>query len=84
VTIRDFKKKKAPKQEAILDAFEQAGWEKAIEMSSTSGKDLSDAVLALNEKLNPPLIHFHMVGTGNTVEWDLASNQPTKSEVTGT
>jgi hypothetical protein len=69
--IRSYGKKTAPKQEAILDAFQRAGWSESVETSM--GRDeVEEAVRSLNKRIAKNTIRFHQDGTGKGVKWGLA------------
>jgi hypothetical protein len=77
VLIRRFKRR-APHQELILSAFEQAGWPRRINnpLPSASAwlydEQLHDAIKRLNRHQMVPLLTFHGNGSGHGVRWELA------------
>ncbi len=67
--IRDYSKKKAPRQEAILTAFQEAGWPRGITVKFKA-KTLGDTVDDLNHGLDPARIVFRRSGMDGGVIWE--------------
>jgi hypothetical protein len=65
----------APNQEPILAAFEEEGWRRRIDdpIPGRPGADrhqrLRDALRALNEKQDYPVLRFEGDGTGTGIIW---------------
>jgi hypothetical protein len=69
--IRDYRRKRAPRQEAVLDAFQTSGWPRCI-IPDVDQDKIEDTVRALNEKVAKDTILFLQDGTGEGVAWGLA------------
>lgn len=68
------RKRPAPNQELILEAFEEEGWPLRIDDPLLGGCDdprarLHDALRQLNARLRPRLIEFFRDGTGQGIGW---------------
>jgi hypothetical protein len=68
-------KEEAPCQEAVLDAFQAAGWADCVEVllprdgEADAKQRLRDAVRNLNRSVRPQL-HFRQEGCGSRVRWE--------------
>jgi hypothetical protein len=77
-------RQRAKNQEAILTAFQEAGFAPHIDSPLRPGPDqdpraqLHDAVARLNRHQINPLIKFHMDGTGEGVFYELVPPAPRK------
>ena len=70
-------RRRAEQQEAVLNAFEAAGWPEAIgdpletdEMDDKPER-LREAVKRLNDGLEPGTIRFHANGRGDGIRWEV-------------
>jgi hypothetical protein len=76
--------RKAPHQQTLLNAFEQRTWPGHLENPLTGEsyapvKCLRDTVRALNSSLEPKMIMFSVLDSGDRVGWQRAS--PTDAEI---
>jgi hypothetical protein len=73
-------KRHAPEQEAVLKAFEAAGWPECIldPLDAADGLDakerLRETVKSLNKKLTPGTIRFHANGNGGG-RWEIVKKE---------
>ncbi len=67
----------SPSQEAVLMAFEEAGWPAAIDdpLPPHPGQDarrrLRNTIQSLNANQTTPLLHFRSDGAGGRILWEL-------------
>ncbi|MFO0806250.1 MAG: hypothetical protein U0791_24365 [Gemmataceae bacterium] len=71
----------APKQFAILDAFEAAGWPARVAIEGECSSSLGDTVMHLNENL-AGVIQFGRDGSGTGVSWRYVEAQESESSPT--
>jgi hypothetical protein len=66
---------KSPRQEPILDTFEELGWPTRIDSPFPAGdlEELHNAVNKLNHHQENALIHFRVDGKRTGVIWELAT-----------
>jgi len=62
--------REAPRQREVLEAFEQAGWQRLLhDPLPDSRRLLRRTVQSLNEGLAPNTIRFHTDGRGGAIVW---------------
>jgi hypothetical protein len=76
--------REAPAQEAVLAAFEAAGWPEAVrdpldpDPETDPKERLRETVKSLNERLRRSTIRFHTDGTGTGVVWKRVARKRAK------
>jgi hypothetical protein len=66
--IRNYSKRKAVKQEQLLDKFQEALWPTTVQ-APFDGRALKEAIDAFNDRVTPGTIKLRGDGTGKGVSW---------------
>ena len=70
VELRNYQRKAAPEQAAILEALERAGWPTGpVQLPEACGKTLNKTLHHLNAKINNHAIVIRAGGDGKSVLW---------------
>jgi hypothetical protein len=86
--LLEFRRRSAPFREALLNAFQEAGWPRMIPAPAVfrckygDSERLKDTVRKLNGKLFTPLIRFRRDGTGEGVRWERLAAKPARKRKT--